>query len=317
MGITQRIDAITKITNEQWSSVLPAPKSVKIELTGRCNYRCGFCALRTRKVQPKGDMDFALFQKITQEMKDAGVEEIGLFYLGESFMAPELLVKAIAWCKNQLDIPYVFLTTNGSLANPGIVRQCMAAGLNSLKFSINASGAQQFEAVMGVKSRLYAEALSNLALARGVRDAGAYKCGIYASSIKYDGKAQRDIQELVDEFVLPYVDEHYWLPLYSMGSLATTREAELGYKPTAGNQGRLGALRDPLPCWSAFTEGHVTADGILSACCFDADNRWAMGDLTKQSFMDAWNSDKFVALRAAHLWKDVTGTPCEECVAYA
>ena len=124
------------------------------------------------------------------------------------------------------------------------------------------------------------------------------------------------MEKLIDEHVKPYVDEHYWLPLYSMGSLATQREEELGYKPIAGNQGRLGALRDPLPCWSAFTEGHVTADGYLSACCFDADARWKMGDLKRQGFMEAWHSATFVALRQAHLLKDVTGTPCEECVAY-
>ena len=88
----------------------------------------------------------------------------------------------------------------------------------------------------------------------------------------------------------PYVDEHYWLPLYSMGAFATQREEELGYRPTAGNQGRIGALREPLPCWSAFTEGHVTAEGKLSACCFDATANWTMGDLNEQSFMEAWNS---------------------------
>jgi mRNA-degrading endonuclease toxin of MazEF toxin-antitoxin module len=49
--------------------------------------------------------------------------------------------------------------------------------------------------------------------------------------------------------------------------------------PTAGNQGRVGALRKPLPCWSLFTEGHVTHDGRLSACCFDHDGRFEMGDL--------------------------------------
>jgi len=124
------------------------------------------------------------------------------------------------------------------------------------------------------------------------------------------------MEDFLNEHVIGYVDEHYWLPLYSMGSLATQREAELGYRPTAGNQGRLEALREPLPCWSAFTEGHVTADGILSACCFDADSRWGMGDLNKMSFMEAWNSPEFQALREAHLKKDVTGTVCEECVAY-
>jgi radical SAM protein with 4Fe4S-binding SPASM domain len=73
---------------------------------------------------------------------------------------------------------------------------------------------------------------------------------------------------------------------------------------------------DPLPCWSAFTEGHVTAEGKLSACCFDATSNWTMADLGKQSFMDAWNSPAFVNLREAHLRKDVRGTVCEKCLAY-
>lgn len=101
-----------------------------------------------------------------------------------------------------------------------------------------------------------------------------------------------------------------------MGAFATQREEELGYRPTAGNQGRLGQLREPLPCWSAFTEGHVTAEGRLSACCFDATANWTMGDLNQQSFMDAWNSEPFVKLREAHLRRDVSGTVCEQCIAY-
>ncbi|MCC6489152.1 MAG: radical SAM protein [Candidatus Hydrogenedentes bacterium] len=316
MTITQRIDAITLVTADRYSARPPAPKSVKIELTGRCNYRCGFCALRTRKEQPTGDMDFDLFMRMTQQMRDAGVEEIGVFYLGESFMAPDLLVRAISWCK-KIGFPYVFLTTNGSLCTWDRLAAVMAAGLDSLKFSVNAATPEQFVDVMGVKARLYEDALDAIKRAREVRAAGKFKCGIYASSIKYDGAQQVAMEALLSERVRPYVDEHYWLPLYSMGSLATQREAELGYKPTAGNQGRLGALREPLPCWSAFTEGHVTADGYLSACCFDADGRWRMGDLNQQTFMEAWHSLEFAALREAHLRKDVSGTPCEECVAYS
>lgn len=316
MGIKERIDQITLVGDRGKQSTLPAPKSVKIELSGRCNFRCGFCALRTREKQPKEDMDFDFFRRITQEMKQAGVEEIGVFYLGESFMNPILLENAIRWCKRQLEIPYVFLTTNGSLANPPVVKSLMAAGLDSLKFSINAADDIQFRQVMGVKPELFQDTLRNLRLANQIRKDYGFKCGIYASSIQYDGKQQEKMNALIEKEIKPYVDEHYWLPLYSMGSLATQREQELGYRPTAGNQGRLGALREPLPCWSAFTEGHVTASGHLSACCFDADSRWTMADLNKVTFMEGWNSTKFVELRKAHLKKDVTGTPCEECVAY-
>ena len=312
--ITDKIDAITMIPGTHLKAAPPAPRSVKIELTGRCNYRCGFCALRTRQVQPRGDMSLEFFKRITIEMRNAGVEEIGVFYLGESCMAPDLLVEAIRHVK-ETGFPYCFLTTNGSLMTPELARRCMKAGLDSMKFSINAADEAQFRSVMGVKPALYGDALNNLKSARKVRDEG-YTCGLYASSIRYDGEQQERMEALIKDRVLPYVDQHYWLPLYSMGSLATRREEELGYRPTAGNQGRLDALRDPLPCWSAFSEGHVTADGILSACCFDADSRWGMGDLHEVSFMEAWNSEKFRKLRTAHLSKDVTGTVCEACVAY-
>lgn len=317
MAITERIDAVTKIAPEYLRPDCPAPRSVKIEISPRCNYLCGFCALRTREEQPKQDMDFGLFKRITKEMREAGVEEVGCFFLGESMMAPKLLVACIEHLKFEIGMPYVFLTSNASLAKPRWVEQLMKAGLDSLKWSVNACDAEQFKAVMAVDPRLYEIALKNIRAAWELREAKHYSTGLYASSIKYDGEQQEKMEELLAEHVIPYVDEHYWLPLYSMGAFATQREEELGYRPTAGNQGRLGALRDPLPCWSAFSEGHVTADGKLSACCFDANKSWTMGDLTKQSFMEAWNSPAFQALRAAHLNKDVRDTPCERCVAYS
>jgi hypothetical protein len=154
--ITDRIDEVTRIPVHCLKPQPPAPRSVKIEISPRCNCRCGFCALRTRDVQPKRDMDFDLFKRVTTEMREAGVQEIGVFYLGESFMNPRLLVDCIGFAKKE-----------------------------------------------------------------------------------------------------------------------------------------------------------------LSARCFDANANWTMSDLTQQSFMQAWNSVAFTALRAAHLKRDVRGTVCEACVAYS
>ena len=184
-------------------------------------------------------------------------------------------------------------------------------------WSANAADELQFEQIMGVAGKLFYNALDNIKSAWDIRREKGYTTGLFASSIRYDGVQQIKMETLLVERVRPYVDTHYWLPLYSMGAFATQREEQLGYRPTAGNQGRIGALREPLPCWSAFTEGHVTAEGKLSACCFDAKATWTMGDLTQQSFMQAWNSPAFVKLRASHLKKDVRGTVCEKCIAYA
>jgi pyruvate-formate lyase-activating enzyme len=316
VSITKRIDEITRIPEDRLGVFLPPPKAVKIELTGRCNYRCSFCALAVRDKQPTKDMDLEFFKRITREMRDAGVVEIGVFFIGESFMNPGLLSDAIRYLKREIDMPYVFLTSNGSLAHSSVVAEVMRAGLDSLKWSVNSSNEADFARVMKVKPSLFWKSVQNIKDANQVREYGRWPTSLYASSIQYDGEQQGKMEAFLNEHIRPYVDEHYWLPLYSMGSFATEREEALGYRPTAGNQGRLGALRDPLPCWSVFTEGHVTSAGHLSACCFDASDNWSMANLHETPFLEAWNSTAFQALRARHLAKDVTGTPCEKCAAY-
>lgn len=331
MTITQRIDAITEIPPEYLREDPPAPRSVKIEISGRCNYACKFCALRTREKQPTQDMDFEFFKRITTEMRAAGVEEIGIFYLGESLTNPALAIACVEFLKRELKMPYVFLTTNGSLATPEVVSALCLAGLDSLKFSINAADEAQFKSIMAVKPRLFRDAIANIKSAREVRDAvedvTGHRCGLYASSIRYDGEQHRKMEQLLAEHVLPYVDEHYWLPLYSMAMRSAEIERKLGYTPTHGNSGRFDPAtgmptRTGLPCWAAFTEGHVRVDGHVSLCCFGSDDKFDVGDLNKQSFMDAWYSAAMRSTRAAHLraLKEgpaaLKGTMCDVCVAY-
>ena len=305
--ITDRIDAVTKISASHLRLEPPAPKSVKIELTANCNYRCTFCVKSLRP--DDGEMDRAFFSRIIREIRDSGVDELGVFYIGESFTC-KWLPEAIAEAK-EVGFPYVFLTTNGSVATPEKVEACMKAGLDSLKFSINFSDEEQFKNVARVKPSLYQKALHNLKEARKIRDEGGYKCGLYASSIAFDGEQGERMRALIDEHVLPVVDEFYWLPLFDMGGAAR------GKTPTAGNPGRLGNMRDPLPCWAVVNEGHITKDGLLAACCFGTgiDGDLIMADLKEVDFMTGWNSEKFQTLRRAHLAKDVRGTACEECIA--
>jgi hypothetical protein len=308
MSITERIDAITKITERYLGEVIPAPKSVKIEITATCNYECAFCVKSIRN--DDGHMDRALYSRLLREMRAAGVEELGVFYIGESFTC-KWLPDAIREAK-EVGFPYVFLTTNGSAATPDRVWQCMEAGLDSLKFSINFHSAQQLADVAKVSPRYWQKAIDNLKAARKVRDDHGFKCGLYASSIKFDGAQGAAMRAVIDE-IRPYVDEAYWLPLYGMSGASKAA----GWKPQPGNPGRLDAMREPLPCWAVFTEGHITHDGKLAACCFGdgLDGGLIMADLNEVDFLTGWNSEAYQALRRAHLAKDVRGTACESCAA--
>lgn len=312
--ITERIDRITLLTDAYRSATPPVPRSVKIELTARCDFQCFFCASHMR-LRAKDEIDPDFFRRIVREMRELGVEELGLFYLGESFTC-RWLPEAVRFAKRECGYPYVFLTTNGRMASPERVRACIEAGLDSLKFSFNFSDPEQFHEVTRVRAADFWTVEENLREARRVRDEvearTGHRCGLYASSIRYDD-AQHDRMAAAVARIAPYVDEHYWLPLYGQAGLTSGAH---GTVPTAGNQGRIGALRKPLPCWSLFTEGHITYDGRLSACCFDHDGRFSMGDLERESFMQAWHSRPFQQLRRANLAEDVCGTVCEKCIAY-
>lgn len=268
------------------------------------------------ELREQKDMDRNLFDRLLAEMRSAGVEEIGLFYLGESFLV-HWLPEAVAYAKKSIGFPYVFLTTNGTLATGKRCEQLFRSGLDSLKFSFNYADAAQFEEIARMPGKLFGTMIANIKTARHIRDKVAletgHRCNLYASYIQYDGNQGVRMSAAVAE-VAPYLDEIYALPLYSQAELVGDSERAKGWNVTAGNRGRVGALRDPLPCWATFTEGHITFDGKLSACCFDHDGKFSMGDLTTTPFMDAWNSEKFQVLRAAHLAKDVSGTACEFCV---
>lgn len=309
--ITERIDEITDIAPAYRTPTPPCPRSVKIELTARCDFKCFFCATGA-KLRKTGDMDWDFLCRLMAEMREAGVEELGMFYLGESFLFKKL-PEAIARARD-IGYPYIFLTTNGRLATPERIRACMEAGLHSLKFSFNWADPTQCREITRVDA--FDRVVANIRAARRVRDEveaeTGHRCGLYASSIRYDDDQHARMVEAV-ETIAPYIDQHYWLPLYGQAGLTAGAR---GTSPVAGNIGRIGALRESLPCWSLFTEGHVTFDGKLSGCCFDHDGRFDMGDLNERSFMDAWHSDRFQALRAANLMRDVTGTACEACIAY-
>ena len=307
MTITERIDAITGIPESHRREDPPAPKSVKVELTSRCDHNCTFCARVTRN-RPAGDMDFEFFKDLALEMHEVGVEELGLFYLGESMLYPQL-PEAIRFAKEVCKFPYVFLTTNGSAASPDKVVECFAAGLDSLKFSLNYADEDQFGEIARASPKLFHKATENIRAAKRMRDYMGSKCGLYASYIEFDGDQAVRMQARVDE-LRECFDEVYALPLYNQAAQIENPD----WKFIPGNVGRAANKRDPLPCWSLFTEGHVTHDGFMSACCFDHNNKFQMGDLNTQSFMEAWHSGPFRELRKAHLTQDVRDTVCEYCV---
>jgi hypothetical protein len=305
-GIAQRLRAITHIEGAARSITPPVPKSARVEISGACDLHCFFCASHKHPREP-AEMSPELYMRLARELRDAGVEQLGLFHIGESFLC-EWLPDAIRYAKDVCGYPYVFLTTNGVSATPERVRSALLAGLDSLKFALNWADPWQFQAVTRAPAAEFESVLRNLEAARSIRDdvrhETGHRCALYASSLCYDGE-QRTRMAAVLRDVEPCVDQHYWLPLLGHWGLPDARQA-----------GRPVPVKE-LPCWPLFTEAHITRDGKLSACGLDASSRFHMADLTTTAFVEAWHSTAFQTLRAAHLSDRTSGTVCQHCVAYA
>ena len=305
-NITNKIDNTARIPESWKTPEIPAPQSVKIELTRKCNYRCSFCVNSDLAV--KDHMPKEKYFEYIKKIREAGVTELGVFYFGESFIVP-WLPEAIKMAKD-VGFDYVFLTTNGALATPDKVKACMEAGLDSLKFSVNYADAEQFESIARVPAKSYAKALTNIMSAHKVREEGNFNCGLFMSYIEYTGEQGDKMAKVIDN-LRPYLDEVYALPLFDQAGNIKREEWEF----VGGNPGRAANPMPAVPCWALFREGHVNFDGTMNACCFGVDDkRFIHGDLNTQSFMEAWNSHVMQGLRSAHLTKEIEGTPCSGCI---
>lgn len=291
-SIAQKIDEHTHVPKEKLILYPPFPDAIKIEITGRCNFNCSFCAQKSslRKI---GDIDKKFLYKILKEAKNIGVKEIGMFLLGESFLVKELS-EYIEYAKKEVGIEYVFITTNGSLCSPDRLIPIIDAGLDSLKFSINAGTKERYKEMHGADC--FDKVISNIKwLYKYKKEKNIDDLRTCVSSI-FIPEYEEELEEL-KKMVIPYVDEFYFLPLYNQAGHIGGKE----YTKIVGNPGRLENMVHSIPCWALFNAAKITWNGWLTACCFDHDEKFEIADLNKVSLIDAWNNSKFVSMRKEHL----------------
>jgi sulfatase maturation enzyme AslB (radical SAM superfamily) len=299
MSIINRVDNTTHIPSDRLIPNPPFPKSVKIEVTSRCNLSCSYCA-RAKSGRPSGDMPLPKFEQLVKRLVISGVEEVGLFYLGEPFVLKNIH-KYIRVAK-KAGVRYVFITTNGTLCDHRMLKLCIDAGLDSLKFSVNAYDRASYDKYHGVD--LFDKIIANIKWLHTYKNCNRVKMSTCVSSIYFPGKEKElsDFKSMIEN----HTEEFYLLPLYNQGGNVTGN--------STGNTGRLVNGVPPIPCWTLFNCAKITWDGKMTACCFDHSGDFEVGDLNIVSPEEAWNSDKFIALRNKHIDQSLSGSLCAKCL---
>lgn len=299
VDLQERVRLKTAERGELYSLEPPFPKTnFLMEVSNACNHACIFCAHQKmrRKV---GKINKELAFDILQQAYDLGTREVGFYATGEPFLVPELpeyIKKA-----KEIGYTYVYLTSNGALATPERIRAVVEAGLDSIKFSINAPERELYKFIHGRDD--FDKVMEHLKYLNQYREESGKNYKIYITGIltRYTEKLQdeyfRVFDGLADQIVFKYV--------YNQG----------GYMPEIEQYLRCECDTAPRrKCNLPFDAISVTCEGYLSIENADYENMLVVADLNKVSLKDGWYGEKMKDMRRRFMEDDLAGTLCDGCV---
>jgi len=292
----------------------PLPSKISIEINNGCNHFCYFCPNPTM-ARRRTVMAPELVLRVLGEAWQNGVREVSFYSTGEPFLVAQL-PRYIAAAK-ALGFSYVFLSTNGGKATTARIEPTLDAGLDSLKFSINAGTRESYALVHGVDE--FEQVMANVQMVADYRARTGRALRLVVSYVDTPlsrndfGRLQERIGHLVDEIVR-YPFMVIGTPLSRRTDAKGTERPFIGYEDTNRREG-WNVARLKLPCYQLWNYLNVTVEGHISACCADFNNDLIVGSLASMSLMDAWHSPEFQKLRQMHVDRRIKGTLCHSCIA--
>ena len=252
-------------------------------------------------------MDKDLAFRLIKECYENGTEDVGFYATGEPFIRKDL-DEFITYAKT-IGIPYVFITTNGALATPERAQPVIDAGLDSVKFSINAGTRESYKEVHG--SDDFDKVIEHIKWFDSYRKEKSLKLGLYYSMVPTH--ITEGEWPVLQQILAPYTDEGNLRGCSNQGgNMYENNEREKIEKNNL--LGSLASNQFCGKCPDPFFRATVTPQGFLSACVVDYQNYLCVADLHEQSLKEAWHNDAFVCLRERHIANDLKGLMCYDCL---
>lgn len=279
----------------------PIPRNMMVELTNGCNHACIFCtnSYMTRRV---GRIAPDLLDRVMREAYEAGTREIGFYTTGDPFVHKEL-EGFIARAK-QLGYEYTYISTNGASATRARIRAAVEAGIDSIKFSINAGSRETYKLIHGKDD--WEKVLDLVRYVAELRKSLDRPLKLFATCV-VTRQVEHEVAGLA-KLLDGLVDEFYPSPCTDQVGQMDSALSLLGDVSQSQKTAQNSAI-----CNLPFSRLHVTCEGYLTLCCVDYQNYLAIADLNAMSLSEAWHGEMFVEQRRRHLTQKLTGTLCGAC----
>ncbi len=239
--------------------------TLNVEVTNRCNLRCGYCPVRLDPGRPRLDLPYDLFLDILERAPT--VRTLLPFQWGEPLLHPRILDMLRAAAARGVR---TFLTTNGTLLDRAMQEGLLTSGLSRLTVSVDGADEVHLRR-RGVELAPIRERVQELCRRRD--QAGS--------------PLRVDVSMVLDETTASGYAEFVraWEPVVDRVQAV----------PRLLSAPRGEACRE---LWRGLLV--VLADGRVTVCCPDHAGDLAVGDVRAAAPAELFNGPRLRALRAAH-----------------
>lgn len=271
------------------------PIELVIEATNKCNLNCIMCTRKNMK-RPIGFIKMDLYQKIIDEVANF-LELVYLHGLGEPLFHPQIF-EMIKYAQSKgLNVG---LSTNATLLTTEKAQKLISSGLDYLIIALDATKPETYQKVRGGKN--FNQVVKNV---RG-----------YLRLKKKAKKSPFTVLQFVklDENKL---EVEKFRKIWQGSGADVVRVKPVIDLLRSHPSTTLGASKKPRrPCFYLWRHlNMVSWDGkFVTPCCMDSDGAYPLGDATKQTILEVWNSPEMRALRRAQVTGEWKKLPlCRDC----
>lgn len=267
----------------------PSRIKVGLELTSKCNLRCGMCPLPVLR-RPYEDMEWHLVEKAEREIHGLGLKLKWLHEMGEPLLYSRI-DDAIRL------FPEASLSTNGLVLTPEIGAKLLASPLKRIRICVDSIDPKVYPQLRtgGDFDKLVDLTRKFLVQAKGAPlriEIQKMRSRLTLEETTDDFKRVFDLRQFKNARVIEKTCE----------ALDVNEETDLHGKFYGCVQGAF------------FTWVVIFADGRVTHCCYDAHGDQVMGDLRTQSLQEIIDGDRMALMQDAFNRRDFTNLPrCGEC----
>jgi len=289
---------------------LDTPINVLIDPSSSCNLRCSFCptsdAKRMREIGKfRGNMSLDLFKTIIDELGQftKPIKNLHLSKDGEPLLN-KFLPEMIKYAKKSGYVEQITVTTNATLLDKDMADRLASAGLDRLRISLEGLDEEDYLTIAKYKVD-FSDLVEKIKYFCSIRR----ECHVHIKVPEncISKKPQEYFYELFEDVADSCAVEQIvqLLPSYDIPELYDIdKEKGLFHQN----------VKKKDVCGFIFYSIAVSAEGLVSPCCIDWAQDLTIGDTTKNSLFEIWNSDELQLLRIQHLSLKAGENPvCKNC----